>query len=222
MWPASHGASGPEELTVRTFGRGLLAPVRRCLVGLGVALDVKPCVSRSAAECAVGSPRCFLQHRRGSRKDGDDLWAGLERVRPILVWCRCFRFVHWAILSNLVVGACCAFRVASRCRPRHRPDAPYFRRNSAGMHRFATAATFGRGRPMPLGRQRMSQRRVVITFCHRSEIGHQRCHCWASPSARAAFGWPSGSSRTTCVLRLVRTSVRRAMTSRGSVVRAFV
>jgi hypothetical protein len=42
MWPASHGASDPEELAVRIVGRGLLAPVRRLLVGLGLAFDVKP------------------------------------------------------------------------------------------------------------------------------------------------------------------------------------
>jgi hypothetical protein len=42
MWPASPDASGPEELAVQIVGRGLLAPVRRFLVGLGLAFDVKP------------------------------------------------------------------------------------------------------------------------------------------------------------------------------------
>src|SRR5450759_5722233 len=82
------------------YRRGLQAPMRR--LGLGLALDVNLVISRSAAERAVGSARlrkvcplrtrCFLRGP-GPRIEGN-LGAGLERVRLMLVGCRCLGFVH--------------------------------------------------------------------------------------------------------------------------------
>ena len=81
-------------------GRRLQAPTRR--LGLGLALDVNLVISRSAAERAARSAclrkvcplrtRCLLRGS-GSRIEGN-LGAGLERVRLILVGCRCLGFVH--------------------------------------------------------------------------------------------------------------------------------
>ena len=81
-------------------GRRLQAPMRR--IGLGLALDVNLAISRSATECAVGFARlrnvCPLRTRcllrgPGPRIEGS-LGAGLERVRLMLVGCRCLGFVH--------------------------------------------------------------------------------------------------------------------------------
>jgi hypothetical protein len=81
-------------------GRRLQAPMRR--FGLRVALDVNLVISRSATERAVGSARlrnvCPLRTRcllrgPGPRIEGSP-GAGLERVRLMLVGCRCLGFVH--------------------------------------------------------------------------------------------------------------------------------
>ena len=172
---------------------------------------MKPCVSWKAAERAGWSARCFLQHRRGSRKDADDLWASLERVRPILVWCRCLRFVHLGDPFEPCRRACCAFRIASRCRSRHRPDAPYFRSNRAlgctgspPRRHLVVAGTCHSGASV------CSRRRVIITFCHRSEIGHQRCGCRAGPSRSIGVRVAVSLAATANGLHLARAWGRRA------------
>jgi hypothetical protein len=88
-------------------GRRLETPTWR--LGLGVTLDVNRVISRRAAERAARSAclrkvcplrtRCLLRGP-GPRIEGN-LGAGLERVRLILVGCRCLGFVHGATPFDL-------------------------------------------------------------------------------------------------------------------------
>jgi hypothetical protein len=99
--------------------RGLQAPLGRLGVGLGLALDVKLVISRSAAERAVGFARvrrvCALRARYllrrgpGPRLEGNRR-AWLKDVRLMLVWRRCSGFVHAGDPFVLIVRARCLTR----------------------------------------------------------------------------------------------------------------
>jgi hypothetical protein len=129
------------------------------------------------------------------------------------VWNGCGRSLSGADVCASSIGRsfrtlslvqCCAFGVAIRCRPRHRPDAPYFRRNRASE---STRSSLRRCLDVAVPCQSPVSVRSSAGVSLRSVIGAtsgpKDVDAWANPAARSAFGSPSGSSRqrTGCILR---------------------